>query len=226
MKKKIRILLVEDHPEYRDVIEMLLGREPDMELVAQFGSSEGALSRLQEHQPRLEPDVILLDLNLPGMSGLDALSLLVKAVPTAKIIILTQSDKEADVLRAITLGAAGYLLKSASSKQVTDGIRNVMAGGATLDAGVARFILKSLQERLPKTDAAPQLSKRELDVLALIADGLAHKEIAARLNIGNTTVVTHINHIYEKLNVTNAPAAVSKAHRAGLLVPSAAEPRP
>jgi DNA-binding NarL/FixJ family response regulator len=216
MKKKIRILLVEDHPEYREVIEMLLGREPDMELLAQFGSSEGALQRLQEQPRRLEPDVILLDLNLPGMSGLDVLPLFGKAAPAARIIILTQSNKEADVLRAITLGASGYLLKSSSRKQVTDGIRTVMAGGATLDAGVARFILKSLQERLPKADAAPQLSRRELDVLALIAEGLAHKEIAGRLNIGSTTVVTHINHIYEKLNVANAPAAVDKAHRFGL----------
>jgi DNA-binding NarL/FixJ family response regulator len=216
MKKIIRILLVEDHPEYREVIEMLLGREPDMALVAQFGSSEGALQRLQEQPPRLEPDVILLDLNLPGMSGLDVLPLFGKAAPAARIIILTQSNNEADVLRAITLGASGYLLKSSSRKQVADGIRTVMAGGATLDAGVARFILKSLQERLPKANAAPQLSSRELDVLALIAEGLAHKEIAGRLAIGNTTVVTHINHIYEKLNVANAPAAVDKAHRFGL----------
>jgi DNA-binding NarL/FixJ family response regulator len=216
MKHKIRILLIEDHPEYREVIELALNKEPDMELHGQFGSAEAALHRLQERPCRVEPDIILLDLNLPGMSGLDALALLAKEAPPAKIIILTQSDKEADVLRAITLGAAGYLLKSGSRRQITDGIRMVMNGGASLDAGVARFILKTLQAHLPKKSAEHQLSKREMEILTLLAEGLMQKEIALKLNISNTTVVTHINHIYLKLNVTNAPAAINKAHRFGL----------
>lgn len=214
--KKIRIVLVEDHPEYREVIGLALEKEQDMDLVRQFGTAEMALRSLQDNQGRHAPDIVLLDLNLPGMGGLDALPLLAAAIPKAKIIILTQSNKEADVLRAITLGASGYLLKGSSRKQITEGIRTVMDGGATLDAGVARFVLTTLQGRLPKEQTGPQLSKRELDVLALLAEGLAHKEIATRLDISNTTVVTHINHIYEKLNVPNAPAAINKAHRFGL----------
>jgi len=213
---RIRIVLVEDHPEYREVIELALEKEPDMDLVRQFGTAEMALRSLQDNPGRHSPDIVLLDLNLPGMSGLDAIPLLAAAIPKAKIIILTQSNKEADVLRAITLGASGYLLKGSSRKQITEGIRTVMAGGATLDAGVARFVLTTLQERLPKEQTGPHLSKRELDVLSLLAEGLAHKEIALRLDISNTTVVTHINHIYEKLNVPNAPAAINKAHRFGL----------
>jgi DNA-binding NarL/FixJ family response regulator len=214
---KIRIVLIEDHPEYREVVELALGKEPDMDLLRPFGTVEMALHSLQDNQGRHSPpDIVLLDLNLPGMGGLDAIPLLVATVPKAKIIILTQSNKEADVLRAITLGASGYLLKGSSRKQITDGIRTVMAGGATLDAGVARFVLTTLQERLPKEQTGPHLSKRELDVLSLLAEGLAHKEIALRLDISNTTVVTHINHIYEKLNVPNAPAAINKAHRFGL----------
>jgi len=216
MKHKIRILLIEDHPEYREVIELAVNKEPDMELFAQFGSAEAALHRLQERPCRVEPDIILLDLHLPGMSGLEALPLLGQASPSAKIIILTQSDRESDVLRAITLGAAGYLLKAASRRAIIDGIRMVMAGGASLDAGVARFILKTLQAHLPKKSTEHQLSKREMEILTLLAEGLMQKEIALKLNISNTTVVTHINHIYLKLNVTNAPAAINKAHLSGL----------
>ena len=216
MEQNIRILLIEDHPEYREVIELALNKEPDMDLFAQFGSAEAALHRLQERPCRVDPDIILLDLNLPGMVGLGALPLLVEAAPSAKIIILTQSDRESDVLHAITLGAAGYLLKSASRGEVIDGIRTVMAGGASLDAGVARFILKTLQARLPRQTPEPQLSKREMEVLTLLAEGFVQKQIAVNLDISNSTVVTHINHIYLKLNVTNAPAAINKAHLSGL----------
>ena len=216
MKHKIRILLIEDHPEYREVIELALNKETDMELHAQFGSAEAALHRLQERPCRVAPDIILLDLHLPGMSGLDALALLAKAAPPARIIILTQSDRESDVLRAITRGAAGYLLKSASRRAIIDGIRMVMAGGASLDAGVARFILKTLRSHLPEKSTEHPLSKREMEILTLLAEGLVQKEIALKLNISITTVVTHINHIYEKLNVTNAPAAINKAHLSGL----------
>lgn len=219
MKKKIHIILIEDHPEYRDVIEMALGKEPDMELTGQFGSAEGALHGLLHDQKHKGTDIVLLDLNLPGISGLEALPLISEATPNARIIVLSQSDREADVLRAITLGASGYLLKSASRRQITDGIRMVMNGGASLDAGVARFILKTLKAKLPRQATGPTLSNREMEVLSLLAEGLSQKEIADRLAIGNTTVVTHINHIYEKLNVTNAPAAVNKAHRFGLLLP-------
>jgi DNA-binding NarL/FixJ family response regulator len=216
MKQNIRIMLIEDHPEYREVIELALNKEPDMELSGTFGSAEGALNRLQHGNVRT--DVILLDLNLPGLNGLDALPLLVQAAPEAKVIILTQSDKERDVLRSITLGAAGYLLKSGSRRQITEGIRLVMAGGATLDAGIARFILKTLQTHLPQQQASSDtlLSKREMEILTLLAEGLVQKEIALKLNISTTTVVTHINHIYLKLNVTNAPAAINKAHLSGL----------
>jgi DNA-binding NarL/FixJ family response regulator len=218
MKKKIHIILIEDHPEYREVIEMALKKEPDMELTGLFGSAEGALHGLQHDHKHKGTDIVLLDLNLPGMSGLDALPLISEACPNARVIVLSQSDRESDVLRAITRGASGYLLKSASRKQIIEGIHMVMNGGASLDAGVARFILKTLKAKLPKQGSEPALSNREQEVLALLAEGLAQKEIAAKLNISSTTIVTHINHIYEKLKVTNAPAAINKAHLLGLFL--------
>jgi two-component system nitrate/nitrite response regulator NarL len=220
MKKKIHIIIVEDHRAYREVVEMALAREPDMELNGQFSTAEAALQGLQQDHRLKGTDIVLLDINLPAMSGLDALPLISKTCPGAKIIVLTQSDREADVLKAISLGASGYLLKSASRREISDGIRTVMAGGASLDVSVAKLILKTLRTHLPQTMAEPMLSKRELEIMTLLAEGLSKKEIAGKLDISATTVVTYIERIYEKLNVTSAPAAVNKAHRFGLFQPN------
>ncbi len=217
METKIRVMLVEDHPEYRDVVEMALRKEPDIELTSQFGTSESALRELQDTPGSREVDVILLDLNLPGMSGLEAIPWFREFVPKAKIIILTQSNAEADVLEAIKRGAAGYLLKSSTVERLRTGIRTVSDGGASLDAGVAKFILTTLKDKLPESDEPDtQLSEREMEILNLLAEGLVKKEIARRLDIGTSTVVTHVAHIYEKLGATNAPSAVNRAHKLGL----------
>jgi len=216
MKSHIRVMLVEDHPEYREAIELALKKESAMELTSQFGTAERALLSLKDGLPHMQPDVILLDLNLPGMDGLDAIPCFNSALPDTKIIILTQSDREADVLKAITLGASGYLLKSATLKQITEGIRNVYHGGASLDASIAKFILTTLKTKLHKGDTEQMLTDREMEVLTLLAEGLVKKEIAERLSISSTTVVTHVSHIYEKLNVTNAPSAIDKAYRMGI----------
>ncbi len=217
MKRKIRIMLVEDHPEYREIIELAMNKEDDLELISQFGTAERALRSLQDRSTRREPDIILLDLNLPGLSGLEAIPFFYSALPGVKIIVLTQSDREEDVYRAITLGASGYLLKSSTLMMITENIRSVMDGGAPLDAKVARYILTTLKAKLSKPeDEIHLLSPREMEVLNMMAEGLAKKEIADRLSISTATVVTHANHIYEKLNANNAPSAINKAHRLGL----------
>lgn len=216
MTKPIRIMLVEDHAGYREVITRALKREADLDLASQFGTAEIALRSLQERPRTAPPDLVLLDLNLPGMSGLEAIPWFKRYVPETEIIILTQSDKTGDVINAITLGAAGYLLKSATASQIKDGIRTVMAGGASLDPHVARFILDTLKKRPPPTESGKTLSERELEILALLGDGLVKKEIANRLDISVTTVAYHVKHIYEKLEVQNAPAAISKAYKTGL----------
>lgn len=216
MSSKIRVMLVEDNPEYREVIDLALEDETDIDLISQFGTSEIALRSLQDMSTRKVPDLVLLDLRLPGMDGLDSLPYFKTALPDAKIMILTQSDDEADVLRAISRGASGYLLKSSTLDQITEGIRSTMAGGASLDAGVARFILETLQTKLPKEEMEQILTPRELDILKLLGEGLVKKEIAEQLNISYTTVDTHVTHIYEKLEVRNAPSAINKAHRLGI----------
>ena len=217
MNKPVRIMLVEDQAAYREVISLALQREASMELTSQFATAEFALRELQKPKEKNPPHLILLDLNLPQMSGLEAIPWIKQYAPDSKIIILTQSDAEADVLQAIRSGASGYLLKSASPAQITDSIRTVMDGGAPLDAGIARFILDTLQGKLPKTKPETALSERELEILSLLASGLAKKEIANQLGISAYTVVYHVKHIYEKLEAVNAPAAISKAYEHGIL---------
>jgi DNA-binding NarL/FixJ family response regulator len=216
MTKNIRITLVEDNLDYRDIITLTLGAESDIELISQFGTSEAALRELKALPKGKTPDLILLDLRLPGMGGLEALPHFREALPDTPVIVLTQSDHETDVLTAISQGAAGYLLKSSTLEKLTEGVRTVMNGGAALDASIASFILKTLQTKLAPQEINNVLTPRELEILTLLSDGLVKKEIADRLNISFATVDTHIRHIYEKLNVQNAPSAVRKAFNLGL----------
>lgn len=219
MIDSIGVMLVEDSPEYRDVIRLALAEETGIELTSQFGTAEIAIRTLQDPASRIAPDLILLDVRLPGMDGITAIRGFLDCSPNSKIIVLTQSNQERDVLRAIAAGASGYLLKSATLSDLTTGIRTVINGGATLDPGVARFVLQTLQKKLPDDQREGLLSKRELEILALLAEGLVKKEIAKRLDIGYTTVDTHVSRIYLKLRVSNAPSAVNQAHRLNLFTP-------
>lgn len=219
MNAPVKITLIEDHEGYREGITLALKREKMMKLISQFSSAEAALRELRNPIGKNIPDLILLDLNLPGMSGLEAIPLLIEAFPGIKIIILSRSDQEADVVRAISRGASGYMLKSAGIKQITDAIHTVMEGGASFDVNVAKYILKTLQSRQHQSAAKGLLTEREVEILSLLADGLAKKEISDRLNISSHTVNNHSRNIYEKLNVQSAPGAVGKAFRFGILPP-------
>lgn len=217
MKKTIKVMLVEDHPEYRRAIKLALETEKDLELVEQAGSSERAISILQHPtDSRSQPDLILLDLYLPGASGLEALPILQDLAPQSQIIVITQSSRESDVLHAIQLGAVGYLLKSATAYEIVDAVRTVALGGSIFDAQVARFVVNVLKAQLPQGDLRDTLSPRELEILRLLGDGLVKKEVAQALSISIHTVATHIRRIYTKLEVPNAPAAITKAFRQGL----------
>ena len=208
-------MLVEDNPRYRESIALALEEASDIQLIGEFGTAEIALRRLKAGAL---PDLILLDLRLPGMDGLAAIPLFLAIAPAVKIMILTQSNNEADVLRAISLGASGYLLKSSTVDRTLEGIRTVMSGGASLDASVASFILNALQTRLPKDDVEGLLTARQQEVLMLLSEGFVKKEIADRLSISYATVDEHVDHIYRRLGVRNAPSAVNKAHLLGLLI--------
>ncbi|MBK1855176.1 response regulator transcription factor [Verrucomicrobiaceae bacterium 5K15] len=214
--KKIRITLVEDSPDYQQVIAFGLEDESDIEVIGTFNTADAALRALKKSTEADMPDLILLDLNLPGISGLEAIAQIKKLAPATEIIILTESEREADVLTAISSGAVGYLLKESSLEQITQGIRTVMSGGASLDPGMARYLLGNQQSHLA-ADGSSALSPRELEILHLIAEGQVQKKIAAELNISPKTVDFHIGHIYKKLNAPNAPSAVAKAYQSGIL---------
>lgn len=217
MKKHINIIIIEDHPEYREIVEIAITRQDDMVLTDQFGTTERALEHLQ-NAPRGDlPDVILLDLSLPGMGGLEALEELAKAAPGVKIIILSQSDCEEDVLNAIMRGASGYLLKSSTVQQLVEGIRNVMKNGASLDARIAKYVMETLRARLPHEGLEKMLTAREIEILGLMAEGLVKKQISEKLGIGVTTVISHVGNIYEKLEAGNAPSAIAKGYKLGIL---------
>lgn len=219
MSQAIQVSLVEDNPEYREVVKLSLESAPDIELHSMFGTAEIAVRTFSEGDAS-QPDLILLDIRLPGIDGIDAILEFRRCMPETKIVVLTQSDNEMDVLKAISNGASGYLLKSATLEELTEGIRAVAAGGATLDAGVAKFILQTLKTSLPAQQGEKLLSAREMQVLTLLAEGLVKKEIAQQLEIGYSTVDTHVSRIYDKLNVSNAPSAVNKAHRLNLFPPN------
>jgi DNA-binding NarL/FixJ family response regulator len=212
-----KIILIEDNPEYRRVIKRALDLAPGMELVAKYGTAEQALRDLESSPQLRQADVVLLDLRLPKTSGLEALPWIKHSCPDIKVIVLTQSGDPKDILEAIRQGVAGYLLKSSTVQQIRDGIEAVVNGGSSLDSSVASLILETLQKNLAPRDQPPGLSEREHDVLVLLSEGLVKKEIADRLEISSHTVATHVRHIYEKLGVINAPAAVSVAYRKGLL---------
>lgn len=209
-------MLVEDNEEYRDVIQFAIRREEDLEMFSQFGTAEMAISSIGKIRSKLFPQVILLDLRLPGLSGLEAIPFLKDRLPDVKIIVLSQSCAESDVVRAIALGASGYLLKSSTVQQVTEAIRNVVAGGASLDPSVAQYIIKSLREKPMRLSTKKLVSDREYQVLELLAEGLQKRQIAEKLDICYPTVDAHVRHIYEKLDVKNAPSAVRTAYRMGI----------
>lgn len=217
MSEPIRIMLIEDHAGFREVITLALGRIPDMELISQFSAAETALRILQNPSEEERPDLILLDVNLPGMSGITALRWIKEYSPTTKIIMLTQSDREEDILQAISMGAEGYLLKSATVNEIKEGIQTVMDGGASLDPKVAKMILQHVQPQQDQESTGMTLSTREIDILKLLGEGLVKKEIAEKLGISITTVAFHVRNIYDKLDVHNAPAAVAKGYKSGLI---------
>ena len=217
MSSPVKVLLIEDSPEYRRVIGTAFERDKKIDLIHATGTAERALKLLESSRPDAFPDLVLLDLNLPGMNGLSAVSSLRAVAPNVPILVLTQSDKEQDVFEAIKAGATGYLLKSSGIKQIKDGIMSMMNGGSPIDSKIAQYILNTIREEPSTKVQINPLTPRELEILTFLADGLLKKQIGERLIISEFTVQAHARHIYEKLQVQNAPAAISEAYKKGIL---------
>ena len=209
----IQVLVVEDNTSYRSALIQTLADTEDLDCQQGFSTSEAAMSALAVGPA---PDVILLDLGLPGKGGLEAIPEFKAALPNVHILVLTQFDDKPKVVQAIAAGVSGYLLKTSSLEEIVAGIREVMAGGSPLNAQIARMILTTFRHFVPKEDPG-DLTDRERDVLALLAEGLIKKEVADRLAISFHTVDSHVRSIYRKLQVRNLSAALRKAMRQGLI---------
>ena len=215
MSENIRIMLVESRSHYRKNLARILRGVSNVQITGLFDNAEEAIQNIKDNKSRT--DIILLGLNLFGLSGFDAIPLFNECTAGTKIIILSQSDREVDVLNAIKLGAHGYLLKSATMKELMNAIQSVSIFGAILDPSLAQFILKALQGKPSESAKDIGVSARELEVLNLVASGFSQKEIGVQLEISPFTVTDHLKNVYEKLDVKNAPAAVAKALKFGIL---------
>lgn len=204
----IRLLIVDDHPVVRDGLRGLFADDPDFQVVGEAANGAEAVARVE----RLGADVVLMDLRMPEMSGVEAITRLRRTAPAVRVLVLTTYDTDSDVLPAIEAGATGYLLKDAPREELVRAVRAAFAGEAVLSPAVASRLMG--QVRKPPPEA---LSQRELEVLALIADGATNREAAAKLFVSEATVKTHLLHVYEKLGVRDRAAAVAEAYRRRLL---------
>ena len=205
-----RVLIVDDHPLTRDALTVLL-RQNGFEVAGEAGDAESAISCAGE----LDPDLILLDLSLPGMSGLEALPRLREAAPAAEVVVLTASGTDENLLAAIRGGAAGYLLKSEPPERIVDFLRSVARGEAALSGAVARRLLETVRSTGGRETGVPdsiarELTAREVEVLLLLDERLETDEIAKRLFISEHTVRTHVKSVLRKLGVSSRREAVEK----------------
>jgi len=209
--ERIAILVVDDHPVVRDGLVGMLGTYPDLSVIGTAGSGEEALALAV----RLRPDVVLLDLQLPGLHGLDVLARLKDGERPPRVIVLTVHDDDDLVLRAVQDGADGYVLKQASLEELVDAVRHVAAGGRRFDEVVVSALLEARERE--RDAESPALTPRELDVLRLVSNGCSNKEVARALHLSAGTVKSYLDDIYRKLEVSDRAHAVATALRLGLL---------
>lgn len=213
----IRLLVVDDHNLFRQGLIRILGDYPQLQIVGQAANGQDALALVGQ----LLPDVVLMDVNMPVLSGPDAVRQMRARFPSVPVVMLTVSERDEDLFDAIRAGARGYLLKNVGAAELLDALQRVHAGEAILAPTMAVRLLdefRSLAENAPK-EAAPvdDLSERELDVLRLVAQGLSNKEIADSLGLSEHTVKTHLANILEKLHLRSRAHAAAYAVQAGLV---------
>ena len=208
----IRIVIFDDNKDIRNSISLLLDTEPTFEVVGSFRDAE----RCAEEISALSPDVILMDLEMPGLNGIEAIRLLKKEVPHVQILVQTVFEDDARIYDSIVAGASGYILKGQLNNGLIDAIKDLRSGGSPISPSVARKVLNFMREgdsqkAKPKATADYRLTAREKEVLTYLVYGLSYKMIAAELNISYETVRSHMKNIYEKLHVASLTEVVAKA---------------
>ena len=206
----IRALVVDDHPVVRAGLVALFDAAPDIDVVGTAASGEDAVELAAE----LIPDVVLMDLRMAGIDGDEATARIVAGRPETRVVILTTYENDEAILRAISAGASGYLLKAAPEEELLAGVRAVAAGEVALAPSVSRLLV---QRAAAPAAPSPVLSPRELEVLRLVADGLSNRAIGERLFVGEATVKTHLLHAFAKLGVDDRTRAVTRAMELKLL---------
>lgn len=206
---KIRVGIVEDIEEIRNAVAALLIWDEHFELVFTFSQAEEALETI----PSLQPDIVIMDINLPGISGIECIRRVKPLSPATQFMIFTIYENDENIFTALEAGASGYLLKKSSMPQIAEALKELYAGGSPMSALIARKLVQRYQKPVLKNDETGQLTPKEKEILLLLSEGLLYKEIADKLNITPGTVKQHIHRMYEKLHVSNKTEAINKMLR-------------
>ena len=211
-ERSIQVFIADDHLIVREGIKALLNTEADIEVIGDTGDGKSAVDEVA----RLKPDVVLMDLIMPGMDGIEAIGHIKKNQPDARILVLTSFATDDMVFPSLQAGASGFLLKDSPPEMLVDGIRQVYSGESWLHPKVARKVLQELTKTKEEKTAGSELTNRELDVLRLLAQGFSNQEIADQLVLSEATVRTHVSHILKKLHLASRTQAALYALRKGL----------
>ena len=202
----ITISIVEDNDKLRGTLAKVIGRAEGFRFVSDYATAEDALADL----PKVKPEVVLMDINLPGMNGVECVRQLKQLLPQTQVMMLTVYEDTENIFSALAAGASGYMLKRTSSKELLEAIQELHRGGSPMTMHIARKVVQSLQKSAPAELPGESLSEREQQVLDHLSHGLMYKEIAEKLGISYETVHTYIRRIYEKLQVRTRTEAVAK----------------
>lgn len=214
MNNPVDVIIIEDNELLRDSLKEAINKSSSIRCRNAFNSGEAALDFIVSED--LVPEIILLDIGLPGINGIDLIPEIRKLTPTSKIIILTVHDDNENVFNAICAGASGYLLKDLSADKIVNSITEVLNGGAPMNSHIAKKVLNMFRDQNIKSDGYG-LSDREREILSLLVDGLSKRQIADKIFLSHHTVDSHIRNIYAKLEVHSRSSAISKAIREKLL---------
>lgn len=213
--RKIRVLITDDHTIVRQGLRQLLELEPDINVVGEAGSATEAITLAST----LQPDVILMDVSMPGLDGIAAIREVLRQSPQSKVLVLTMSRREQHVLEAVAAGAHGYLLKECDADEVVRGVRRVFAGEAVIEPSMAAHVVQEFARLAQRSNPASRygLTEREMEFLRGLSEGLSNKQLARRLGLRERTVKNQLTLLYSKLNVGSRTEAVALALKEGLV---------